>query len=221
MTYERPPAPERACPGCGRRNASHLRFCLGCGADTSVARAFAEPPRAARRGATWSRSPWLWIALAAGVLGPLSAALIRWVVSSRVQGTLEGIKGVGGPPPGQDPGSSKPRDHMHLETDGVSKDVWMSGWASIPHPGHPELAFTGTLGCAGQRFKTNLTKHTRLDIGYTAHRAFVIVVEEPYVLAKPPIVEGKTLVWEGRFKSTDGGSTRWFRLRIDCPLPAK
>jgi len=110
------------------------------------------------------------------------------------------------------------RDHMHLTTDGVTKDVWISGWASIPHPSHREYAFEGALGCAGQRFKTKLTKNTRLDIGYTAKKAFVIVVEEPYVLDKPPVVEGKSLVWAGDFVHADG-SKRRFVLRIDCPLP--
>lgn len=114
-----------------------------------------------------------------------------------------------------------PRDHMHLETNNLSKDVWMKGWASIPHPPHREYAYAGPLGCAGQRFKTKLTKHIRLDIGYTAQKAFVIVGEAPYVLSKPPVVEGKTLVWSGNFTSSEDGSTRWFRLRIDCPLPAK
>ncbi len=87
------------------------------------------------------------------------------------------------------------RDHMHLTTDGVTKDVWIAGWASIPHPSHPEYAFKGPLGCAGQRFKTKLTKNLRLDIGYTAKRAFVVVGEDPYVLDKPPTMDGKTLVW--------------------------
>ena len=110
------------------------------------------------------------------------------------------------------------RDHMHLTTDGVTKDVWISGWASIPHPSHREYAFEGPLGCAGQRFTTTLTTNTRLDIGDTAKKAFVIVVEEPYVLDKPPVVEGKSLVWAGDFVHADG-SKRRFVLRIDCPLP--
>jgi hypothetical protein len=109
---------------------------------------------------------------------------------------------------------------MHLEADGIQKDVWTKGWTSIPHPAHREYAYSGTLGCAGQRFTTNLTKHTRLDIGYTADEAFVIVVEDPYVLAKPPVVEANTLVWAGEFTNPEG-KERWFRLRFDCPLPPK
>lgn len=119
----------------------------------------------------------------------------------------------------QDGGAST-GDHMVLVTGNVSKDFWTRGWASIPHASHPEYAFAGPLGCAGQRFKTKLTRSTRLDIGYTAQKAFVIVGEQPYVLAKPPTVEGKSLVWSGDFLDPDGG-TRSFTLRIDCPLPAK
>ena len=51
-----------------------------------------------------------------------------------------------------------------------------------------------------------------------AKKAFVIVVEEPYVLDKPPVVEGKSLVWAGDFVHADG-SKRRFVLQIDCPLP--
>lgn len=112
------------------------------------------------------------------------------------------------------------RDHIHVETDGITKDVWASGWASIPHPRHPEYAFAGALGCAERRFKTKLTKNVRLDIGYTARKAFVVVGDEPYVLEKPPTVEGKTLVWAGDFLHADG-SKRRFLLRVDCPLPPK
>lgn len=117
-------------------------------------------------------------------------------------------------------GGASTGDHMHLVTGSVSKDVWTTGWASIPHASHPEYAFAGPLGCAGQRFKTKLTRNTRLDIGYTAQKAFVIVGEQPYVLAKPPSVEGKSLVWSGDFLHVDG-TARPFTLRIDCPLPAK
>jgi hypothetical protein len=219
------PAPvqqERACPGCGRMNANQYRFCLGCGGAMDAARAHPEPPpQEPSTGAPELRkirSRMLWIALASVALSAVSIALTVWMVWSKVSNAI-GRPTVGAAPPTSTEDAG-PRDHMHLETDGVTKDVWISGWASYPHASHREYAFAGQLGCAGQRFTTNLTRHVRLDIGYTAHKAFVIVGEDPYVLAKPPVVEGKTLVWAGSFKNDDG-HTRWFRLRIDCPLPAK
>lgn len=118
------------------------------------------------------------------------------------------------PPDVGDPGDVS-GDAATFVIDGGSQSVVQSG--SVEVSGYGEgIDYSGPLGCLGHYFTMSYTEHTDLFFHYSAVDALLAWGSgHQHHFAKPPIVDGKDLVWR-----SGGGAGESLEVRVTCPYPA-
>ena len=108
-------------------------------------------------------------------------------------------------------------DTATFTIDGGVQSVTQSGTVEVSGYGEG-IDYAGPLGCAGQYFTMSFTEHIDLFFHYTAVDALLAWGSgNEHHFAKPPVVEGKDLVW--RSGQGSGGGEE-LEVRVRCPLPS-
>jgi len=107
------------------------------------------------------------------------------------------------------PGSG---DTATFVVDGGITTVTQSGTITLSGTGTP-LDYSGPLGCKGRYFEADYTDDVSMDFRYSSQDAFLLIGNDLYHFASPPVQGDGVLQWSEDFGDRD------IQVKVSCAAP--